>query len=74
MAQASYMNDKATATSRQEGATYAAQWAQAFDVHLQVVILTWWDEWMAQRQVDDASGNPRFVDNYDGGKHNDTHF
>ncbi|KAJ3567560.1 hypothetical protein NPX13_g6722 [Xylaria arbuscula] len=60
------MTDKATATSRQEGATFAAQWARAFDVHPQVVILTWWNEWMAQRQVDDASGNPQFVDNYDG--------
>ncbi|KAI1324102.1 hypothetical protein F5Y16DRAFT_315869 [Xylariaceae sp. FL0255] len=64
--QQSYISDKATATSRQEGATFAAQWAEAFNVHPQVVILTWWNEWMAQRQADDANGNPQFVDEYDG--------
>ncbi|KAI1273767.1 hypothetical protein F5Y07DRAFT_375532 [Xylaria sp. FL0933] len=64
--QQSYISDKSTATSRKEGATYAAQWAEAFNVHPQVVLLTWWNEWMAQRQADDANGNPQFVDEYDG--------
>ncbi|KAI0546361.1 hypothetical protein F4679DRAFT_557706 [Xylaria curta] len=64
--QQSYISNKATATSRKQGATYAAQWAKAFDVHPQVVLLTWWNEWMAQRQDNDANGNPQFVDEYDG--------
>ena len=66
--QADYMTDKATATSRNEGTTYQTQWQRAFDIHPKVVMLTWWNEWMAQRQADDAAGNPQFVDNYDEGK------
>ena len=66
--QASYMTDKATATPRNKGKTYQLQWKRAFDVRPKVVILTWWNEWMAQRQVDDASGNPQFVDNYNEGE------
>lgn len=66
--QSSYISDKATATSRNKGQTFADQWAKAFDVHPKVVMLTWWNEWMAQRQADDANGNPRFVDEYDSGE------
>lgn len=66
--QESYMTDKATATPRKQGKTYQSQWQRAFDVHPKVVMLSWWNEWMAQRQADDVSGNPQFVDNYDGGK------
>ena len=66
--QANYMTDKATATPRKQGKTYQSQWQRAFDVHPKVVILTWWNEWIAQRQANDASGNPQFVDNYNGGK------
>ena len=65
--QATYMSDKATATPRNQGQTFADQWAKAFDVHPKVVMLTWWNEWMAQRQVNDANGNPQFVDEYDSG-------
>ncbi|ERF73826.1 hypothetical protein EPUS_05531 [Endocarpon pusillum Z07020] len=64
--QATYMSNKATATPRKQGKTYQLQWQRAFDVRPKVVILTWWNEWMAQRQADDASGNPQFVDNYNG--------
>jgi hypothetical protein len=66
--QADYMTDTNTATPREEGATFQTQWQKAFGVHPKVVMLTWWNEWMAQRQADDAQGHPQFVDNYDGGK------
>ena len=66
--QATYMSEKATATSRQQGQTLADQWAKAFDTHPKVVMLTWWNEWMAQRQANDVNGNPQFVDEYDSGK------
>ena len=66
--QANYMSDKATATPRNQGQTFADQWEQAFDIHPKVVMLTWWNEWMAQRQANDANGNPQFVDEYDSGK------
>ena len=71
--QADYMTDKASATPRNQGATYQSQWQTAFNVKPKVVMLTWWNEWMAQRQADDANGNVQFVDNYDSGKKN-THF
>ncbi len=67
--QANYITNKATATPRRQGKTYQLQWQRAFEVRPKVVMLTWWNEWMAQRQADDASGKPQFVDNYDGGKH-----
>lgn len=66
--QGSYISDKSTATSREEGKTFQTQWQRAFDVKPKVVLLTWWNEWMAQRQADDGAGNPQFVDNFDGGK------
>ena len=66
--QATYMSEKATATSREQGQTFANQWQEAFNVHPKVVMLTWWNEWMAQRQTNDANGNPQFVDEYDSGK------
>ena len=66
--QSSYISDETTATSRQEGATFQAQWGRAFDVKPKVVMLTWWNEWIAQRQADDALGNPQFVDEFDSGK------
>jgi hypothetical protein len=65
--QATYISDKVTATSREQGQTFAAQWAKAFDIHPKVVMLTWWNEWMAQRQANDANNNPQFVDEYDSG-------
>ena len=67
--QATYISDAATATSRQEGQTYANQWMEAFNLHPKVVMLTWWNEWMAQRQENDANGNAQFVDEYDSGTH-----
>ena len=66
--QASYISDKTTATSRLQGQTFANQWVEAFNVHPKVVMLTWWNEWMAQRQANDANGNPQFVDEYDSGR------
>lgn len=64
-----YMTNTATATPRNGGQTFQAQWQTAFDVHPRVVMLTWWNEWMAQRQADDAEGNVQFVDNYNSGEY-----
>lgn len=52
-----------TATTRNKGKTFQAQWRKAFTVRPKVVTITWWNEWMAQRFVDE-NGNTRFVDNY----------
>jgi hypothetical protein len=65
--QADYMTNFATATPRRQGETFQTQWRRAFEVRPWVVMLTWWNEWIAQRQADDANGNPQFVDNYDSG-------
>lgn len=66
--QADDMTNTATATPRNGGKTYQAQWQRAFGVHPKVVMLTWWNEWMVQRQADDADGEPRFIDNYNSGE------
>jgi hypothetical protein len=52
------------AVGRLGGRTLRDQWSQAFDVRPKVTMLTWWNEWMAQR-FEDAGGNTEFVDNYD---------
>ncbi|MEE4545092.1 hypothetical protein V2S66_24380 [Streptomyces sp. V4-01] len=52
------------AVGRQGGRTFRDQWSRAFDVRPKVAMLTWWNEWMAQR-FQDGSGNTLFVDNYD---------
>lgn len=31
-------------------------------------MLTWWNEWIAQRQANDGDGNPQFVDEYGSGE------
>lgn len=61
--QHSYMTEP-DAVGRLGGRTWRDQWSRAFDVRPKVAMLTWWNEWMAQR-FEDASGNTRFVDNYD---------
>ncbi len=48
-----------SATSRQHGVTFYNQWKQAFKYRPKIVILTWWNEWVAQRQP-----NGQFVDLY----------
>ncbi|KAM0456641.1 hypothetical protein ACHAO4_003672 [Trichoderma viride] len=62
--QATYISNKATATPRKQGQTFADQWARAFEMHPKVIMLTWWNEWMAQRQANDGDGNPQFFDEY----------
>lgn len=52
-----------TATTRRKGKTFQEQWRKAYSVRPKVVTITWWNEWMAQRFVDE-NGNTRFVDNY----------
>lgn len=59
--QLSYMNNP-DAAGRFGGRTFQIQWRKAFDVQPKIVLLTWWNEWIAQRfEVD---GVIRFVDNY----------
>lgn len=41
---------------------------KSFEIHAQVVMLTWWNEWIAQRQANDGNGNPQFVDEYGSGE------
>ncbi len=60
--QESYMSYP-TATTRNDGKTFQEQWRKAFEERPKVVTLTWWNEWMAQRFVDE-NGETRFVDNY----------
>lgn len=52
-----------TATTRRKGKTFQEQWRRAFSVRPKVVTITWWNEWMAQRFVDE-NGQTRFVDDY----------
>ena len=66
--QKDYISHKDTATSRQGGQTYANQWSRAFQVQPVTVMLTWWNEWIAQRQDGfNGDGTPNFVDEFDGG-------
>lgn len=60
--QKSYMTDP-SAVGRLGGRTFQSQWRRAFEVRPRVAVLTWWNEWVAQRFEDEA-GNTRFVDNY----------
>ncbi len=60
--QQTYMSYE-TATTRNKGKTFQEQWRKAFTVRPKVVTITWWNEWMAQRFLDE-NGNTRFVDNY----------
>lgn len=64
--QATYMTEP-TATGRRGGKTFQAQWMRAFEIRPKVVMLTWWNEWMAQRQVNAPDGRPQFVDLYNEG-------
>lgn len=52
-----------TATTRRKGLTFQEQWRRAFEIRPKVVTITWWNEWMAQRFVDE-NGQTRFVDDY----------
>ncbi|RMI45001.1 hypothetical protein EBN88_04215 [Streptomyces triticirhizae] len=61
--QKSYMTDP-SAIARRGGRTMREQWRHAFSVRPRVTMLTWWNEWIAQR-FEDEQGNARFVDAYD---------
>ena len=51
-----------TAHGREGGLNFKQQWKTAFDTHPKFVILTWWNEWAAQRFLID--GKTEFTDNY----------
>jgi ricin-type beta-trefoil lectin protein len=61
--QRGYMSDAGTAIWRRGGLTLQEQWRRAFQVRPRITVLTWWNEWIAQR-FQDEQGNTRFVDNY----------
>ena len=61
--QSSVMTKTATAQGRQGGMFWYAQWREAFKYRPKIVTLTWWNEWTAQRKVDE-NGNNVFVDAY----------
>ena len=60
--QETYMSYE-TATTRRGGKTFQEQWRRVFSIRPKVVTITWWNEWMAQRFVDE-NGATRFVDDY----------
>ena len=58
-----YMSRTETASGRQGGMFWHAQWLSAFEIRPKIVTLSWWNEWTAQRlQLED--GEYVFVDNY----------
>lgn len=57
------MTDAGSAIWRRGGLTLQEQWRRAFQVRPRITVLTWWNEWIAQRFLDER-GNTRFVDNY----------
>lgn len=60
-AQRTYMSKK-SAQGREHGIFMHTQWYNAFQYRPKIVTLTWWNEWAAQRIVDD--GESHFTDNY----------
>jgi len=60
--QRSYMTND-DAVGRFGGKTFQVQWKRAFSVQPKIVLLTWWNEWIAQLSKDN-NGAITFVDNY----------
>lgn len=60
--QETYMTEP-TAHGRNHGIFFYEQWKRAFKFRPKVITITWWNEWTAQRFLDEF-GNSRFVDNY----------
>lgn len=60
-AQRTYMSKK-SAQGREHGIFMHTQWYNAFQYRPKIVTLTWWNEWAAQRIVED--GESHFTDNY----------
>ncbi|MDY3760833.1 MAG: hypothetical protein SOZ93_05900, partial [Eubacteriales bacterium] len=64
--QQAYMSNANTtypnAIGRQNGATFHTQWQNAFNVRPKIVVLAWWNEWVAQNYG--STSSPTFTDNY----------
>ena len=60
--QQTYMTATGTATGRKNGATFHTQWQNAFNVRPKIVVLAWWNEWVAQNYG--STSSPTFTDNY----------
>lgn len=61
--QTDYMSNTSSAIGRDGGRTFLRQWKRVFETNPKIVTLTWWNEWIAQRQHD-INGRVTFVDNY----------
>jgi hypothetical protein len=60
--QKNYMTNEDLATPRKSGKTFQLQWSRAFKIRPKFVIITWWNELMAQRQKDAPNGQVQFTD------------
>lgn len=60
--QKNYMSNEKSATSREQGETFQRQWSRAFEIRPKFIVITWWNELMAQRQKDDINDQVQFVD------------
>ena len=60
--QKNYMTNEDLATPRKNGKTFQLQWSRAFKIRPKFVIITWWNELMAQRQKDGPNGQVQFTD------------
>lgn len=60
--QETYMTEP-TAHGRNHGIFFYDQWTRAFEYRPKVITISCWNEWAAQRFLDD-NGNSRFVDSY----------
>lgn len=62
-AQRDYMSKK-SAQGREHGRFMYSQWYNAFQFRPKIVTLTWWNEWAAQRMLDETTNKYHFTDNY----------
>jgi hypothetical protein len=60
--QKNYMSNEKSGTSREQGKTFQRQWSRAFEIRPKFIVITWWNELIAQRQKDGKDGQVQFVD------------
>ena len=60
--QKNYMSNEKSATPREQGKTFQRQWSRAFEIRPKFIVITWWNELIAQRQKDGKDGQVQFVD------------
>lgn len=62
-AQRTYMSTTSTAAGRNGGRFFNSQWQNAFKYRPKIVVLTWWNEWVAQ-SFPKSNGGYNFTDLY----------